>query len=115
MDRADLKQQRLVAILAADAAGFSRLMAADERATVAALDAARAAFRSGIESHCGRVIDMAGDSVLAVFATAAGAVTAAVAVQQELGALSRAVPQQRQLLFRIGVHMGDVIEKDDGT
>lgn len=50
---------RLVAILAADAAGYSRLMAADERATVAALDAARNVFRSQIESNQGRVIDMA--------------------------------------------------------
>ena len=60
-------RQRLAAILAADVAGYSRLMAADERATVAALDAARKVFRSYIESSQGRVIDMAGDSVLAVF------------------------------------------------
>lgn len=108
-------RQRLAAILAADAAGYSRLMAIDERATVAALDAARAVFRSQIESNHGRVIDMAGDSVLAVFETAAGAVTAAVAVQHELGMSGDAVPQDRQMCFRIGVHMGDVIEKADGT
>src|SRR4030095_362920 len=77
-------KERLAAILAADAAGYSRLMAIDDRATVAALDAARAVFRAQIESNQGRVIDMAGDSVLAVFETAAGAVTAAVAVQHEL-------------------------------
>ena len=63
-------RQRLTAILAADVAGYSRLMAADEAATVAALDSARAVFKSQIESHQGRVIDMAGDSVLAVFETA---------------------------------------------
>ena len=60
-------RQRLAAILAADAAGYSRLMATDERGTVAALDAARRVFRTQIESSQGRVIDMAGDSVLAVF------------------------------------------------
>jgi len=108
-------RQRLAAILAADAADYSRLMAIDDRATVAALDAARAVFRSQIESNHGRVIDMAGDSVLAVFETAAGAVTAAVAVQHELGMSSDAEPQDRQMRFRIGVHMGDVIEKADGT
>ena len=81
MSGIDLKQ-RLAAILAADAAGYSRLMAADERATVAALDAARAVFRAQIEAHQGRVIDMAGDSVLAVFDTAAGAVSAALAMQE---------------------------------
>ena len=71
MSSTELKQ-RLAAILAADVAGYSRLMAADERATVAALDAARALFRTKIEFNQGRVIDMAGDSVLAVFETAAG-------------------------------------------
>ena len=113
MSDAGLKQ-RLAAILAADAAGYSRLMAVDERATVAALDAARAVFRKQIEATQGRVIDMAGDSVLAVFETATGAVSAALAVQQELNALS-SVPEDRRMRFRIGVHLGDVIEKADGT
>src|SRR5204863_92002 len=66
-------RQRLTAILAADVAGFSRLMAGDERATVAALDAARSVFRTRIEAHHGRVIDMAGDSVLGAVETAPGA------------------------------------------
>ena len=79
MSGSELKQ-RLAAILAADVAGYSRLMAADERATVAALDAARKVFRTQIESNQGRVIDMAGDSVLAVFETATGAVTAALSI-----------------------------------
>jgi class 3 adenylate cyclase/pimeloyl-ACP methyl ester carboxylesterase len=108
-------KQRLAAILAADVAGYSRLMAADERATVAALDAARAVFRTQIESNQGRVIDMAGDSVLAVFETATGAVSAALSIQQELNASSAPVPEDRRMRFRIGVHMGDVIEKGDGT
>jgi adenylate cyclase len=105
----------LAAILAADAAGYSRLMAGDERATVAALDAARAVFRRQIEGNQGRVIDMAGDSVLALFETAAGAVAAALAIQQEIGAAAEAVPEDRRMRFRIGVHLGDVIEKPDGT
>jgi adenylate cyclase len=108
-------RQRLVAILAADAAGYSRLMAGDDRATVAALDAARAVFRNHTDAHHGRVIDMAGDSVLCVFETAAGAVAAAMAVQQELGTSTGGLPQDRRMLFRIGIHMGDVIEKADGT
>jgi adenylate cyclase len=108
-------RQRLTAILAADAAGYSRLMAADEYSTLAALDAARSVFRSQIESHQGRVIEMAGDSVLAVFETASGAVTAALAIQQELSTASSSVPDDRRMRFRIGVHLGDVIEKSDGT
>ena len=108
-------KQRLAAILAADVAGYSRLMAADERGTVAALDTARKVFKAQIESHQGRVIDMAGDSVLAVFETATGAVTAALAIQEALTTSAAAVPEDRRMRFRIGVHMGDVIEKADGT
>jgi adenylate cyclase len=112
---AETLKQRLAAILAADAAGYSRLMAADERATVAALDAARAVFRRHVAAHQGRVIDMAGDSVLAVFETAAGAVSAALAIQRELDAASKDAAQDRRLCFRIGVQLGDVIEKADGS
>lgn len=108
-------KHRLTAILAADAAGFSRLMAADDDATVMALDAARGVFREQIEAHQGRVIDMAGDSVLAVFDTATGAVAAALAIQQRLDAHSGALSPDRRMRFRIGVHLGDVVEKEDGT
>ena len=108
-------RQRLAAILAADVAGYSRLMAGDERATVAALDSARAIFRTRIEAHQGRVIDMAGDSVLAVFETATGAVSAALAIQKEVNSSAGTVSEDRRMRFRIGMHLGDVIEKEDGT
>jgi len=108
-------KQRLAAIMAADVAGYSRLMGADESATVAALVAARKVFREQIESRKGRVVDMAGDSVLAVFETAAGAVMAALAVQDELAASMRSTPEEQRMRFRIGVHLGDVLENDDGT
>lgn len=114
MDNASIKH-KLTAILAADAAGFSRLMAADERATLMALDAARAVFRAQIESHQGRVIDMAGDSVLAVFEAATGAVSAALEIQQALTLAGAADAEASRMHFRIGVHLGDVIEKHDGT
>lgn len=108
-------RHRLVAILAADVAGYSRLMADDDKATVIALDAARAVFRSEIAGQQGRVIDMAGDSVLAAFETAGGAVAAALAVQRALRKIIEDVPEERRMRFRIGVHLGDVIEKTDGT
>jgi adenylate cyclase len=111
----DQIRQRLAAILAADAVGYSRLMAADERATLAALDAARDVFRRQIESHQGRVIDTAGDSVLALFDTAAGAASAALAAQQQLEAGCDQTTEDRRLRFRVGLHLGDVIEKPDGT
>lgn len=104
-------RQRLAAILAADVAGYSRLMSLDERATVAALDAARAVFRTKIEAQQGRVIDMAGDSVLAVFELATGAVAAGLAIQQALEAGGAEVPEERRMRFRIGIHLGEIIEK----
>jgi len=108
-------RQRLAAILAADAAGYSRLMADDERGTIAALDAARIVFRENIRAHHGRVIDMAGDSVLAVFELASGAVAAALAIQMELDERAAAVPEGRRMRFRVGVHLGEIVEKDDGS
>jgi TolB-like protein/class 3 adenylate cyclase/Tfp pilus assembly protein PilF len=107
-------KQRLAAILAADGAGYSRLMEADERATMAALDAARSVFKAQIEANHGQVINMAGDSVLALFDTAAGAVSAALGAQSALVASSVGTPEHKQLRFRIGVHLGDVIESAEG-
>jgi TolB-like protein/class 3 adenylate cyclase/tetratricopeptide (TPR) repeat protein len=107
--------QRLAAILAADVAGYSRLMEADERATVANLDACRAVFQELSTERGGRIVDTAGDSVLAVFPSAIGAVEAALAIQDELGGRDAALPEERRMRFRIGVNLGDVIEKPDGS
>ena len=90
-------------------------MTANEDATVAALDTARSVFKARVEANQGRVIDMAGDSVLALFETAIGAVSAALAIQQELESSADTAPEDRRMRFRIGVHLGDVIEKADGT
>ncbi len=108
-------RRRLMAILAADAVGYSRLMAGDEQATLASLDAARGVFQTEVASNQGRVIDTAGDSVLAVFETASGAVSAALAIQSLLTAAASAESDERRMLFRIGIHLGDVIEKPDGS
>ena len=108
-------RHRLLVILAADAVGYSRLMATDDRATVASLDEARGVFRAHIASHAGRIVDTAGDSVLAAFDTAAGAVLAALAIQRQLLAQAEPLPEARRMHFRIGLHLGDVIEKADGT
>jgi adenylate cyclase len=108
-------RQRLAAILMADVAGYSRLMNCDECGTVASLDIARAVFRTTVDANRGRVIDMAGDSVLAIFETANGAVAAGLAIQAELGRRAADVAADCRMLFRIGIHLGDVIEKPDGT
>ncbi len=108
-------RQRLAAIFAADVVGYSRLMAADPRTTLADLDACRALFSRAIESHGGHTVDMAGDSVLAVFDTASGAVCAALAVQTEIAARNEDTDEDRRMVYRIGVHVGDILEKEDGT
>jgi adenylate cyclase len=95
--------------------GYTRLMAADERGTLAGLEDARLVFRSCIEAHAGRVIDMAGDSVLATFDTATGALRAALAAQARLRADAAPLAANRRVQFRVGVHVGDIIEKTDGT
>jgi TolB-like protein/class 3 adenylate cyclase len=106
---------RLAAILAADAVAYSRLMSVDAPGTIEALDAARSTFQTRCIAHGGRVVDTAGDSVLAVFKTAAGATTAALAIQHELETRAAAMAEDRRLRFRIGLHLGDVVQKADGS
>jgi adenylate cyclase len=108
-------KRRLAAILSADVAGYSRLMADDERATMETVNAYRAVFRKHISDHDGRVVDTAGDSVLAVFGSVVEAVQCAVEIQDELYGHNAHLPENRQMLFRIGIHSGDVIQQDDGT
>src|SRR5215470_7379150 len=107
--------RKLQAILAADVAGYSRLMQEDDAATVNTLEAYRAIFQERIQAHHGRVVDMAGDSVLAVFEAATEAVRAAFEIQSVLGERNEALPETRRMRFRIGVNLGEVIERPDGT
>ena len=111
---ADAKR-RLLTILAADAAGYSRLMGLDEAATIASLEACRTVFRDRIAAHHGRVVDTAGDSVLAVFESVVEATHCAVEVQDAIAALNADKAPDRQMLYRIGVNLGDIVEKADGT
>jgi adenylate cyclase len=108
-------RRRLAVILAADVAGYSRLMGADERATVATLNAYRDIFREHVSGHDGRVVDTSGDSVLAVFDSVVEAVSCAATVQAEIAARNADMVESRRMLFRIGVNLGDIIEQDDGT
>jgi formylglycine-generating enzyme required for sulfatase activity len=101
--------RQLLVILAADVAGYSRLMAAQERGTVDALKASRECFREHVARFNGRVIDTAGDSVLAAFTSPTAAVECAVAIQEELARRNRDLPPHRAMEFRIGINLGDVI------
>jgi adenylate cyclase len=108
-------KRRSAAILAADVVGYSRLMGDDERATVASLNASREIFKAHVTEHDGRVVDTAGDSVLATFDSVVEAVECANEVQTALGAQNQDLPDDRRMAFRIGINLGDVIEQDDGT
>ncbi len=111
----DEGERRLAAILSADVAGYSRLMGDDEFATVRSLTAYRKVFSDHIDRHKGRVVDTAGDSVLAVFGSVVEAVQCAANVQSELATRNSALTEDRRMHFRVGINLGDVIEKDDGT
>ena len=106
---------RLAAILAADAVAYSRLMSVDARGTIEALETARRTFQTISIANGGRVVDTAGDSVLAIFKTAAGATAAALAIQHELETHAGAIADDRRLRFRLGLHLGDVVQKADGS
>jgi adenylate cyclase len=105
-------QRKLAAILSADAQGFSRLMGADETETVRTLTSCRNVISRTIEMGGGRVVDMPGDNVLAEFASAVDAVKAAVEMQAQLAECNREVPEERRMVFRIGVNLGDVLVED---
>ena len=96
-------------------AGYSRLMGEDDHATVATLNSYRGVFKDRVADHRGRVVDTAGDSVLAEFSSVVEAVACAVAVQGALKPLNDALPENRRMRFRIGINLGDVIVQDDGT
>jgi class 3 adenylate cyclase len=106
-------ERKLVAILSADVQGYSRLMSQDEVGTLRTLTAYRAITDSLILQHRGRVVNTAGDSVLAEFASAVDAVQCAVEIQQALAAKNADVPPERKMAFRIGLNVGDVVVEGD--
>jgi adenylate cyclase len=105
-------KRKLTAVLSADVAGYSRLMAEDEAATVKTLATYREVMASLIKQHRGRVVDSPGDNVLAEFSSVVDAVQCAVAVQKEFQARNAELPENRRMEFRIGINLGDVIEEE---
>jgi adenylate cyclase len=110
----EVVERRLTTILAADVVGYSRLMAADEAATLTSLKAVR---RELIEpktaEHHGRVVKLMGDGTLMEFGSVVDAVRFAVDLQQEMAARNDKVPEDRQITFRIGINIGDIIVEGD--
>jgi len=107
-------ERKLTTILAADVTGYSRLMGEDEPGTLATLKSYRETMAGFIASHRGRVVNTAGDSLLAEFASVVEAVQCAVAIQRELATRNEVLSPGRRMLFRIGLNLGDVmVEGDD--
>lgn len=108
-------RRKLAAILSADVAGYSRLMQDDEAATVETLTKYRSVFSSLVSDHEGRIVDSAGDNVLAEFASPVEAVRCAVEIQRELSRENLQLAKNREMCFRIGINLGDVLGREDGT
>jgi adenylate cyclase len=107
-------ERRLAAVLAADVAGYSRLMGNDEEGTLARLKAVRKSLVDpAIAKHRGRIVKTTGDGMLVEFASAVDAVRSAVEVQRSMAEQNTAVPQDTRIEFRIGIHVGDIIIDDN--
>jgi class 3 adenylate cyclase len=107
-------QRRLVAILAADVAGYSRLMSRDEAGTLARLQTHRSeVIDPSVETHHGRIVKLMGDGMLAEFDSVVEAVDCAVEVQRSMAKRNRGAPEDCRMLLRIGIHLGDIITEGD--
>jgi adenylate cyclase len=107
-------ERKLAAILSADVAGYSRLMAEDEAGTIQTLKSYRDLMRTLIRQHAGRVVDAVGDNLLADFPSVVDAVGCAVEIQKELAERNEEAAEGREMLCRIGINLGDVVVEEDG-
>jgi len=106
-------ERRLAAILAADVAGYSRLIGQDEEGTLAALKALRRELADPkIKEHRGRIVKTTGDGLLVEFASVVDAVRCAVEVQREMAGRNAGVPAERRIEFRMGFNLGDILIED---
>ena len=112
MTTRDVKR-KLRAILSADVQGYSRLMGDDEVATVKTITEYRETLTSLVNQYTGRVVDSPGDNVLAEFGSVVDAAQCAVEIQNILKTKNEELPENRRMVFRIGVNLGDVIQEGD--
>src|ERR1700756_4438467 len=109
------ERRKLAAILAAGVVGFGRLTSADEDRTLARLRALRSdLIDPTIAVHNGRVVKRTGDGALVEFRSVVDAVRLAIEVQNAMVERNAGVPEDRRIVFRIGIHLGDVVEESDG-
>src|SRR5262249_62415224 len=110
-----MAERKLAAILVADVVGFSRLAGTDEDRTLARIRALSSDLVDPtIDVHRGRVVKRTGDGVLAEFRSVVDAVRCAIEVQNSMIERNSGVPPERSIEFRIGIHLGDVVEEPDG-
>jgi class 3 adenylate cyclase len=102
-------ERKLVAIFSADVQGYSRLMGEDEEETIRTLTTYREIMTTLIQQYRGRVVNAPGDNLLAEFASAVDAVQGALAIQRELSVRNATLPAHRQMAYRIGINVGDVV------
>ena len=109
------ESRKLAAVLAADVAGYSRLAATDEERTIARLRGLRTdLIDPAISVHHGHVVKRTGDGILIEFRSVVDAVRCSIEVQNGMVERNAGVQPERQILFRAGIHVGDVIEEADG-
>jgi TolB-like protein/class 3 adenylate cyclase/Flp pilus assembly protein TadD len=106
-------KRKLTAILSADVVGYSRLMEDNEEATIQTLNTYRNSMTALVQQHRGRVVDTTGDNLMAEFSSVVDAVKCAVETQKEMNERNADLPENRRMLFRIGVNLGDIVEEDD--
>jgi len=104
-------KRKLTVILSADAEGYSRLMCEDEDATIRTLTSYRELISTLIQKHGGRVVDTPGDNLLAEFGSVVDGVRCAVEIQEALQVRNTKLPENRRMIFRIGINLGDVVEE----
>ncbi len=109
----DRVERRLAAILAADVAGYSRLMGIDEAGTARTLREHRAVTGALVAKHGGRIVKTTGDGLLIEFPSVVDAVECAVAVQTVMVERNARVPEDRRMLLRVGINLGDVLVQGD--
>lgn len=105
-------KRKLTAILSADVKEYSRLMSQDERSTIRTLTAYKEALTILIQEYKGRVVDSPGDNLFAEFGSVIDAVNCAVEIQRELAERNAELPLARQMEFRVGINLGDVVEEE---
>jgi adenylate cyclase len=105
-------QRRLAAILCADVAGYARLMSIDEVSALSLLNSHREIIDRQISRYDGRTANTAGDSIVAEFPSCVKAVRCALDIQERIADVNEDIPSERRVIFRIGLHVGEIIIKD---